>query len=52
MHPRLLWHVVFYISISIDGHALGYDYVENMHDKRDQVQANVIASLHIMKAML
>jgi len=32
--------------------ALGYDYVESMHDRRDRVQANVIASLNIMKVML
>jgi hypothetical protein len=27
--------------------ALGYDYVENMHDRKDQVQVNVITSLNI-----
>jgi len=32
--------------------ALGYDYVDSMHDRRDRVQANVIASLNIMKVML
>jgi hypothetical protein len=32
--------------------ALGYDYVENMHDRKDHEEANVITSLNIMQAML
>jgi hypothetical protein len=40
----------YFQLMGMDAH--GYYYAENMHDKRNKVQANFIASLNIMNVML